>query len=140
MTALVRWRTGAFVAMAAGALLPLTLAQWARGRYERALAARDATAAAAYLTIVTPPPPAGRGAGYDLPQLFIRARALDADPTAVGGQQLARDRQADAAAAARLPGAACLVCPIEALEDVRQVLGRDPRAGIADPKLHLAPR
>jgi len=40
MTALARWRTGAFVAMAAGALLPLTLAQWARGRYERALSRR----------------------------------------------------------------------------------------------------
>jgi multiple sugar transport system permease protein len=80
MTALARWRAGAFVAMTAGALLPLTLAQWARGRYERALAARDATAAAAYLTIVTPPPPAGRGAGYDLPQLLIRARALEELP------------------------------------------------------------
>src|SRR6266567_4422277 len=75
MTALVRWRGVALVAMAAGALLPLALAQRARGRYERALAARDATAAAAYLTIVTPPP--ARGAGYDLPQLLIRARALE---------------------------------------------------------------
>src|SRR5229473_1327237 len=65
--------------MAAGAVLPLALAQQARGRYERALAARDATAAAAYLTIVTPSP-AGRGAGYDLPQLLIRARALEELP------------------------------------------------------------
>src|SRR5256885_2620107 len=78
MTALVRWRGVALVAMAAGALLPLALAQRARGRYERALAARDATAAAAYLTIVTPPP--ARGAGYDLPQLLIRARALEELP------------------------------------------------------------
>src|SRR6266480_4648470 len=78
MTALVRWRGVALVAMAAGALLPLALAQRARDRYERALAARDATAAAAYLTIVTPPP--ARGAGYDLPQLLIRARALEELP------------------------------------------------------------
>ena len=80
MTALAWWRAGAFVAMAAGAFLPLTLAQRARARYERALAARDATVAAAYLTIVTPPPAAGRGAGYDLPQLLIRARALEELP------------------------------------------------------------
>src|SRR3989442_27390 len=80
MTALARWRAGAFVGMAAGALPPLALGQRARARYERTLAARDATAAAAYLTIVTPPPPAGRGAGYDLPQLLIRARALEELP------------------------------------------------------------
>src|SRR5205823_8266188 len=54
------------------------VAQQARGRDERALAARDADAAAAYLTIVTPPP--ARGAGYDLPQLLIRARALEELP------------------------------------------------------------
>src|SRR2546422_3232253 len=60
-------------------LMPLALARQARGRSERALAARDATAAAAYLTIVTPSPPRG-GAGYDLPQLLIRARALEELP------------------------------------------------------------
>src|SRR2546426_7383068 len=65
MTALARWRAGAVVLMAVGALMPLALARQARGRSERALAARDATAAAAYLTIVTPSPPRG-GAGYDL--------------------------------------------------------------------------
>src|SRR5207302_1983139 len=54
-------------------------ARQARGRSARALAARDATAAAAYLTIVTPSPPRG-GAGYDLPQLLIRARALEELP------------------------------------------------------------
>ena len=67
MIGLARWRAGALVAMAAGAVLPLVLAQRERGRYERALAARDAAAAAAYLAIVTPPPPARGGAGYDLP-------------------------------------------------------------------------
>src|SRR5438876_654848 len=65
--------------MAVGALMPLALARQARGRAERALAARDATAAAAYLTIVTPSPPRG-GAGYDLAQLLIRARALEELP------------------------------------------------------------
>ena len=80
MIGLARWRAGALVAMAAGAVLPLVLAQRERGRYERALAARDAAAAAAYLAIVTPPPPARGGAGYDLPQLLIRARALEELP------------------------------------------------------------
>jgi len=79
MTALARRRVGALVAMVVGALLPLALAQRVRGRYERALAAHDATAAAAYLTIVTPPLTRG-GAGYDLPQLLIRARALEELP------------------------------------------------------------
>src|SRR6058998_1461523 len=79
MTALARWRAGAVVLMAVGALMPLALARQARGRSERALAARDATAAAAYLTIVTPSPPRG-GAAYDLPQLLIRARALEELP------------------------------------------------------------
>src|SRR2546425_985436 len=80
MTGLTKWRAVAAVALAAGILLPLTLAQRARGRYERALAAREATAVAAYLTVVTPPPRAERGAGYDLPQLLIRARALEELP------------------------------------------------------------
>src|SRR5881296_1833289 len=79
MTALARWRAGAVVLMTVGALMPLALARQARGRSERVLAARDATAAAAYLTIVTPSPPRG-GAGYDLAQLLIRARALEELP------------------------------------------------------------
>src|SRR5947207_4749152 len=79
MKALARWRAGAVVLIAVGALMPLALARQARGRSARALAARDATAAAAYLTIVTPSPPRG-GAGYDLPQLLIRARALEELP------------------------------------------------------------
>src|SRR5947207_8268651 len=79
MTALARWRAGVVVLMAVGALMPLALARQARGRSEQALAAQDATAAAAYLTIVTPSPPRG-GAGYDLPQLLIRARALEELP------------------------------------------------------------
>ncbi len=79
MTAPARWRAGALLAMAAGALLPLALARRARNGYERTLAARNATTTAAYLTIVTPV--ARRvGAGYDLPQLLIRARALDELP------------------------------------------------------------
>src|SRR6267143_76344 len=78
MTPLARWRAGALLAMSAGALLPLALAQRARSGYERTLAARDATAAAAYLAIVAPV--ARRGAGYDLPQLLIRARALEELP------------------------------------------------------------
>src|SRR5438046_8127903 len=79
MTALARWRAGVVVLMAVGALMPVALARQARGRSEQALAAQDATAAAAYLTIVTPSPPRG-GAGYDLPQLLIRARALEELP------------------------------------------------------------
>src|SRR5204863_6595 len=79
MTALARWRAGVVVLMAVGALIPLALARQARGRAERVLAERDATAAAAYLTIVTPSPPRG-GAGYDLAQLLIRARALEELP------------------------------------------------------------
>ncbi|PYP46645.1 MAG: hypothetical protein DMD50_07395 [Gemmatimonadetes bacterium] len=74
MTARARGRAGALLALAAGALLPLALANRVRNGYERTLAARNATATAAYLTIVTPL--ARRGAGYDLPQLLIRARAL----------------------------------------------------------------
>src|SRR5438067_127128 len=79
MKALARWSAGAVVLIAVGALMTLALARQALGRSARALAARDATAAAAYLTIVTPSPPRG-GAGYDLPQLLIRARALEELP------------------------------------------------------------
>src|SRR3989449_4551555 len=80
MIGLARWRAGALVAMAAGAVLPLVLARRERGRYERALAARDAAAAAASRAIGTPAPPGRGGAGYDLPQLLIRARALEELP------------------------------------------------------------
>src|SRR5882762_6606347 len=79
---MARWRAAVLFAMSAGALLPLALAQRAHSGYERTLAARDATAAAAYLTIVTPL--ARRGAGYDLPQLLIRARALEELPGSAG--------------------------------------------------------
>jgi ABC-type sugar transport system permease subunit len=78
MTAMARWRAAVLFVMSVGALLPLALAQRAHSGYERTLAARDATAAAAYLTIVTPL--ARRGAGYDLAQLLIRARALEELP------------------------------------------------------------
>src|SRR5438477_7128865 len=92
MKALARWRAGAVVLMAVGALMPLALARQARGRSARALAARDATAAAAYLTIVTPSPPRG-GAGYDLPQLLIRARALEELPGFSGRFEIYQDRK-----------------------------------------------
>jgi multiple sugar transport system permease protein len=74
MTSRARARWGALVALAAAALLPPAAADRARKRAERVLAARDATAAAGYLAIVTPM--ARSGGGYDLPQLLIRARAL----------------------------------------------------------------
>jgi multiple sugar transport system permease protein len=84
MTRLSRWRTAAFAALAAGALLPAILVQGARARYQRMLGERDATAAAAYLALVTPAARTGvwvgGGGGYDLPQLLIRARALDGLP------------------------------------------------------------
>lgn len=69
-----RARGGAVLGLAAAALLPPAAAHWARARGARELAARDATAAAAYLAIVTPM--ARSGGGYDLPQLLIRAHAL----------------------------------------------------------------
>ena len=74
MTLRARARWAALVTLAAAALLPLATARWARARWERGLAARDAAAAAGYLAIVTPM--ARSGGGYDLPQLLIRARAL----------------------------------------------------------------
>ena len=74
MTPRARARWVAVVGLAAAALLPAAAANWARARSERVLAARDATAAAGYLAIVTPM--ARSGGGYDLPQLLIRARAL----------------------------------------------------------------
>jgi multiple sugar transport system permease protein len=78
MTELARWRAAACVALAAGAVLPPVAVWSARARYQRVLAGRDATAAAAYLALVTPA--ARGGGGYDLPQLLIRARALEGLP------------------------------------------------------------
>ena len=53
------------------------------------------------------------------------AGLLDADAAVVGGDKLARDGEADAASppVSILLGASCTIGPIEALEDVRQVLG-----------------
>jgi ABC-type sugar transport system permease subunit len=78
MTPRARARWVAVIGLAAAVLLPPAAARRARARGERELAVRDATAAARYLAIVTPPP--RRGGGYDLPQLLIRARALAALP------------------------------------------------------------
>src|SRR6266852_6243061 len=84
MTRLARWRAVAFVALAVGAVLPPIAVRGARARYQRVLAERDATAAAAYLALVTPAarsgPRGGGGSGYDLLQLLIRARALEGLP------------------------------------------------------------
>jgi len=74
MTSRVRARWVAVFGLAAAALLPPAAAQWARARWQRELAARDASAAAGYLAIITPM--ARGGGGYDLLQLLIRARAL----------------------------------------------------------------
>src|SRR5260370_25603073 len=78
MTELVRWRAAAWVALAVGAVVPPTAVQSARARYQRVLAEGDATAAAAYLALVTPA--ARSGGGDDLPQLLIPARALGGLP------------------------------------------------------------
>ncbi|HEX4599750.1 MAG TPA: sugar ABC transporter permease [Gemmatimonadales bacterium] len=73
-----RWRLAALVAVGVTALLAVAQTPLARAHYERALAERSAVSTAAYLALVTPP---GRsGSGYDLPQLFIRSRALEALP------------------------------------------------------------
>lgn len=78
MTAPARWRVVAVVALAVAVGPSLSVVRWARSRAARALAERDATAVAAYLALVTP---GARGsADYDLPQLLIRARALDGLP------------------------------------------------------------
>jgi multiple sugar transport system permease protein len=74
MTSRVRARGIAVLGLAAAALLPPAAAQWTRARWQRELAARDASAAAGYLAIITPM--ARGGGGYDLLQLLIRARAL----------------------------------------------------------------
>jgi multiple sugar transport system permease protein len=74
MTSRARARWVAVLGLAAAALLPPAAARWTLARWQRELAARDASAAAAYLALVTPM--ARGGGGYDLPQLLIRARAL----------------------------------------------------------------
>jgi len=68
----------AVAALALAVLSPLGVVHWARSRAARDLAEHDATAVAAYLTLVTPSVPGG--VDYDLPRLLIRARALDGLP------------------------------------------------------------
>ncbi|HVH69204.1 MAG TPA: sugar ABC transporter permease [Gemmatimonadales bacterium] len=84
MTTLSRWRIAAMVALAASVTTPLAALYWTRARVARALADHDATAVAAYLALVTPGARRGEvGAGsadYSLPQLLIRAHALDGLP------------------------------------------------------------
>jgi multiple sugar transport system permease protein len=82
MRPLARWRSVAVLGFAAGLVLPLAAVHWARGRGARTLAERDATAVAAYLALVTPG--ARQGADYNLPQLLIRAHALDGLPGMAG--------------------------------------------------------
>ncbi|HKW40079.1 MAG TPA: sugar ABC transporter permease [Gemmatimonadales bacterium] len=86
---LLRWRVVAVVGVAAGLSAPLAVVHWARERAARALAKHDATAVAAYLALVTPGARSQRGgaggagapgADYSLPQLFIRAHALEGLP------------------------------------------------------------
>jgi multiple sugar transport system permease protein len=78
MTALTRGRAAAIMALLAGALSPLVAVHWARTRAARTLATHDATAVAGYLPLVTP---SARGSvDYDLPQLLIRAHALEELP------------------------------------------------------------
>ena len=72
---LTRWRIGLVVVVAVTALLPVGITRWARHRGARELATRSAVSTAAYLALVTPA--ARTGAGYDLAQLLIRARALE---------------------------------------------------------------
>ena len=83
MRPLARWRLVAALGYAAGLLTPLAAVYWSRARAARTLAEQDATAVAAYLALVTP---ATRGrADYNLPQLLIRAHALDGLP-GMGGR------------------------------------------------------
>ena len=105
MTPRARARWAAVVALGAAALLPSLAAHWARARAARVLAARDATAAAGYLATVTPA--ARGGGGYDLPQLLIRARALEGLPgLAVGFEVYDRTAPLVHATAPPLPPAA----------------------------------
>ena len=78
MSSLAGRRLAAMIALATGAVSPLVAVHWARVRAARTLATHDATAVAAYLPLVTPA--ARGGADYDLPQLLIRAHALDELP------------------------------------------------------------
>jgi len=120
MTGLREWRAVASVALAAGILLPLALARGAGPLRARAGRARGG-AVAAYLTVVTPPPRAGRGGGYDLPA------APDSGPgarRAAGVLWTVRDYHATAplvrATAAPLPAAT-----------LQRVAERPPSAGPA---------
>src|SRR5207245_2115821 len=61
----------------------------------------------------------------------LRDFAVRGDLAAVGGDQLARDREPE-------PAAARVSRLIEAREDVGQVLGRDPRAAVGDGDGYLA--
>jgi ABC-type sugar transport system permease subunit len=92
VTSLTRWRMVAVVGVAAGILTPLVAVYRAHARAARALAEHDAAAVAAYLAVVTPGDRrdrrpgvrggglSGAGADYSLPQLLIRAHALDGLP------------------------------------------------------------
>jgi multiple sugar transport system permease protein len=80
----VRWRSVAVLGFTAGLLPPLAAVHWARARAARTLAERDATAVAAYLALVTPGTRRGGSADYNLPQLLIRAHALDGLPDFAG--------------------------------------------------------
>src|SRR5207245_11641857 len=62
---------------------------------------------------------------------------FDANAPAIGGDQLAGNGEADAAASLpiRLLGAPCTIGPIEALEDVWQVLCRNPSAFVRNANL-----
>lgn len=82
MTPTARWRAGAAVALAVGVAWSLAISHQVRTRYERALAGREATVAAAYFAIVTPL--TRGGVTYDLAQLLIRARALEELPGFAG--------------------------------------------------------
>src|SRR3989449_3728875 len=110
-------------------LMPLAVARRGRGRSERALAARDATAAAAYLTIVTPSPPRG-GAGYDLPQLLIRARALEELPGFSGRFEIYH-------ATAPLVRATAPPLPAATLQRLRREVRSEEHTSELQSRLHL---
>src|SRR5579871_487591 len=59
-------------------------------------------------------------------------RAGDVDLSAMGGDDRLTDRQPESAAASLFVSKSCLVTEIEPLEDVGQVLGRDPAPMIAN--------
>ena len=78
MRGVSRWHAGAVAGAGLAAALTLGAAHWGAGRYERDFALRTAATTAAYLGLVAPPGP--RGSDYDLQQLLIQARALEALP------------------------------------------------------------